>query len=108
MRVNQFEQFVIHRLGLLLLAAAQSARRAMAQVIAHQVARYAAQRFLHAGDLRDDVRAVAVAFHHFLKAADLAFDAAQAVPVRLFDFGIDTSGFATLTRVTRAVGAGLP
>src|SRR5260370_18650452 len=74
------------------------------QVIAHQVARDAAQRFLHAGDLRDDVRAVAVVFHHFLQAANLAFDAAQAVAIRRFDFGIDGNCF-TRARFARARGA---
>ena len=97
MRVNQFQQLVIHRLSFLFLAAAQGFRGAMVQVIAHEVARHAAQRFLHAGDLRDDVRAVAVVFHHFLQAADLALDAAQAVAVRCFDFGIDANGLASAT-----------
>src|SRR5713101_4395117 len=68
MRVNQFEQLVVHRLGFLLPAAAQGFRGAMAEVIAHEVARDTAQRFLHTGDLGDNVRAVAVVFDHFLQA----------------------------------------
>jgi len=94
MRVNQFEQLVVHRLGFLLLAAAQGFRGTMVQVIAHQVACDAAQRFLHAGDLRDDVRAVAVVFDHFLQATNLAFDTAQAVAIGHFDFRIDGHRFA--------------
>jgi hypothetical protein len=94
MRVNQFEQLVVHRLGFLLLAAAQGFRGAMVQVIAHQVTRHAAQRFLHAGDLRDDVRAVAVVLDHFFQATDLAFDATKPVPIGHFDFRIHGHRFA--------------
>jgi hypothetical protein len=78
------------------LSAAQGFRGAMAELIAHQVARDAAQRFLDASNLRDDVRAVAVVFDHFLQAADLAFDATQAVAIGYFDFRIDGDGFARI------------
>src|SRR5258708_5718628 len=66
----------------------------MVQVIAHQVARDAAQRFLHAGDLRDDVRAIAIVFHHFLEAADLAFDATQAMAIGRLDFRVNSDRLA--------------
>src|SRR5258708_2262900 len=94
MRVNQFEQLVVHRLGFSLPAAAQGFRGAMAEVTAHEVAPDTAQRFLHTGDLGDDVRAVAVVFDHFLQAADLAFDAAKPVTIGSFDFRIDGRCFA--------------
>src|SRR5258707_9859074 len=42
---------------------------------------------------RDDVRAVAVFFHHFLQAANLPLDAAQALPIRIFQFGVHARGF---------------
>ena len=105
MRINQFEQLVIHRLAFLFPAAAQGFRSAMVQVIAHQVARDAAQRFLHAGDLHDDVRAVAVVFHHFLQAADLPFNAAKPMPIGRFDFRINANRFASRMRVASAVRA---
>ena len=105
MRVDQFEQLVIHRLGLLLLAAAQNLRGAVVQVIAHQISRHAAQRFLHAGHLRDDVRTVAVFLNHFLQAADLPFNAAKAMPIGRFNFRIDANRFASRMRVASAVRA---
>src|SRR5260221_5628696 len=66
----------------------------MVQVIAHEVARDAEQRFLQAGDLRDDVRAIAIVFHHFLEAADLAFDATQAMAIGRLDFRVNSDRLA--------------
>ena len=66
----------------------------MVQVVAHQVSGYAAEGFLDAGDLRDDVGAVAIVFDHFLEAADLAFDAAEAVAIGVFQPGIDSNCLA--------------
>jgi len=62
-------------------AFAQGLRGAVTQVIAHQRASHGPQRFLHGRNLHQDVRAVAVAFDHFLQAAHLALDAAQALQV---------------------------
>ena len=73
------------------------------QVIAHQISRDATQRFLHAGDLRDDVGAVAIVFHHFLQSANLTFDAAKAMPIGGFNFGIDAGGFASRMHVASAI-----
>jgi hypothetical protein len=95
MLVNQFQQFAIHRFRFLLVSAAQRFRGAMVQVVAHQVSRHAAQRFLDAGDLRDDVRTVAVLFHHFLQAADLSLNSAQAVAVGFLDFRVHVDRFAS-------------
>src|SRR6266852_3364908 len=66
----------------------------MMQVILHQVARHTTQRFLHGSHLRNDVRAVAVLFHHFLQAADLPLDTAEAVLIGLLQTGSDPDGLA--------------
>src|ERR1700676_75728 len=92
--VNEFEELLVHRFGFGGLAAFQGFGGAMMQVILHQVARYAAQRFLHRGNLRDDVRAVAVGVDHFLQAANLPFDAGQPVAIRILDLRIDGHSFA--------------
>ena len=92
--VDGFEEFVEHGFGLCFLAATQGFGGAVVEVIAHQVTSNSAERLLHAGDLSDDVGAVAIFFDHFLKAADLAFDAAEALQVGGFQFGIDGDGFA--------------
>jgi hypothetical protein len=81
MRVNHLQQFVVHRFGVFFFAAAESFRGAMVQMIAHQISGHAAERFLDAGDLRDDVGTIAIVFDHFLQAADLALDAAEAVAI---------------------------
>jgi hypothetical protein len=97
MRVDHFQEFVVHGFGFFFFVAAQGFGGAMVQVVAHQIAGYAAEGFLDAGDLRDDVGAVAIVFDHFLEAADLAFDAAKAVAIGVLELGIDgdcLSGFA--------------
>jgi hypothetical protein len=105
MRVDQFEQFVVHGFGLLLLSASQCFGGTVMQVVLHQVARHAAQRFLYRGDLRDDVRAVAVLFHHFLQAAHLAFDSPEAVLIGFLQNWIHTDGFASAGRaIASAIG----
>ena len=77
----------------------------MVQVVAHQISGYASQGFLDAGDLRDDVGAVAIVFDHFLEAADLAFDAAKAVAIGFFQVGIDGDCFSRFAGdVAGAVG----
>ena len=82
------------------------------QVIAHQVSGYAAQGFLDAGDLRDDVGAIAVVIDHFLEATDLAFDAAEAIAIGVLELRIDSCGFPGLAGwagavVDSGVGQGL-
>ncbi len=66
------------------------------EMVAHQVAGDAAEGFLDAGDLRDDVGAVAILFDHFLEAAHLAFDTAEALEISVFQLRIDGDGFAAL------------
>jgi len=105
MGVNQLQQLVVHRLRLFLAAAAQGFGGAVMQVISHQIAGHAAQGLLNAGRFRDDVGAIAIVFHHFLQAADLSFDAAQAMAIGLFDVRIDSHGFARV-RITGTVGTG--
>jgi hypothetical protein len=65
------------------------------------------QRFLHAGDLRDDVRAVAVVFHHFLQAADLPFNPPKPMPIGRFNFRINASSFAARMHIASAIDTGL-
>ena len=75
------------------------------QVISHQIAGHAAQGLLHAGHLRDDVGTIAIVFHHFLQAADLPFDAAQAMAIGRFDARIDGHSFAR-AGIAGTVGGG--
>jgi hypothetical protein len=82
--IDEFQEFVVHGFGLRFFGAAEGFGGAMVQVIAHQVAGDAAERFLDAGDLGDDVGAVAIVFNHFLQAADLAFDPPKAVAIGFF------------------------
>jgi len=103
-RVDHFQQLVVHSFGFFFFVAAHGFRGAVVQMIAHQVSGDAAQGFLDAGDLGDDVGAVAVVFDHFLEAADLAFDAAQAVAIGFLELRIDTSGFPWLAGRAGAVG----
>jgi hypothetical protein len=58
------------------------------QVVAHQLAADGAQGFVHRGDLRQHIGAVAVGFDHSLQAADLAFDSAEAEEVARAGGGI--------------------
>src|SRR5260370_4543014 len=104
MRVDQFEKLVVHGFRLCLFSAPEGLGGAMAQMIFHQVARYAAQRFLNGSDLGDDVRAIAVFLDHFLQATDLPFDAAEAIlisllQVRVYAYGLASSG----TRLASAI-----
>ncbi len=69
----------------------------MMQMIAHQVSRYAAERFLDTGYLGDDVGAVAIVFDHLLQTADLTFDSAETVAVGFFQFRIDRYCLAWFT-----------
>lgn len=79
--VNQSNQFVVHRGRSLGIAAADGLGGTVLEMILHQISGHAAQGFLHGGDLDDDVRAVAVILDHFLQAANLAFNSAEAFGV---------------------------
>src|SRR5258708_24049750 len=97
MRVDQFEKLVVHGFCLCFFSALEGLGGAMAEMILHQVARYAAQRFLNGSDFGDDVRAVAVSLDHFLQATDLPFDAAEALLIcvlhaRVYAYGLSSSG----------------
>src|SRR5260370_7495645 len=95
MRVDQFEQFVVHGFRLLLLSASQRLGGAMMQVILHEVARHSTQGLLHGSHLRNDVRAVAVFFDHFLQATDLPLNAPEAVLISLFEKRVHPDSLAT-------------
>ncbi len=97
MRVDQFEKLVVHGFCLCFFSALEGLGGTMAEMILHQVARYAAQRFLNGSDLGDDVRAIAVSLDHFLQATDLPFDAAEAILIcflqaRVYAYGLAPSG----------------
>jgi hypothetical protein len=102
--VDHFEQLVVHRFGFFFFVAAHGFGGAVVQMIAHQVSGDAAKGFLDAGDLGDDVGAVAVVFDHFLEASDLAFDAAEAVAIGFLELRIDACGFAGFGGCAGAVG----
>ena len=68
-----------------LRAAADGRRRAVLQVVAEELAGHAPERFLHRGQLHEDVGAVAVLVDHPLQPAHLPLDAAQAHEVALLD-----------------------
>src|SRR5579871_2528945 len=67
----------------------------MLQMIFHQVTRNTAQRFLHAGNLHDYIRTVAVFLHHLLQSPDLAFNAPQAVAVAFLDLWVHGRSLAS-------------
>lgn len=75
MLVNQFQQFLIHCGILGRASAGKRFSGAMLEMVLHQIARHAAQGFVHGSNLRDDVSAIAIVVYHFLQPADLAFDA---------------------------------
>src|SRR6266404_1394683 len=83
--------------------AAQIVDCAVMGMIDFHIIRDAAMPVLLPGDLRDDVGAVAIVFHHFLQSANLTFDAAKAMPIGGFNFGIDAGGFASRMHVASAI-----
>ncbi len=93
MLVDDVEQFVVHRGGLLLRALPDRLRRAVVQMITHERASNSAQRFLHGCDLHDNLRAVAFFFHHPLEPPDLAFNAPQPLQIGGLQLGFDMNGF---------------
>jgi hypothetical protein len=95
MSVHEIDNLIVHAVR------PQSAgpdrpRRAVLEVVPHQLAADAAKGFVNRGDLREDVGAVSIFLHHFLKTANLPLDAAQAVQVSRFHFRIDTDRFGAL------------
>jgi len=75
----------------------------MFQMISHQGLADGAKRLLHGRKLNENVGAVAVFFDHALKAANLAFDAAEAMKIRELDIGIDACRFLGASlRITSA------
>jgi hypothetical protein len=105
MRVNQTQKLVIHRVGFFFFRGAQGFGRAMAQVILHKVSRHAAKRFLRRSNLGDDVRAVAIFFHHPLQTADLSFDTAEAFLIGCFQGRVDGQGFVPGTDPAGTISA---
>lgn len=94
MRVDEFKQFVVHGFGARGIAGANGLRSAMAKMVAHEGASDGAESLLYRGNLDEDVGTVAVVGDHAFEAADLSFDATEALAIGGFDFGIDGDGFA--------------
>src|SRR5258708_3153386 len=103
-RIDQTEQFVVHGVGFFFFGGAQRFGSAMMKMILHQIAGHSAQRFLHGGDLHDDVAAVAIVAYHFLQAAHLAFNAAETLLIALFERGVDRGGFIAWADDTGTLG----
>src|SRR5512133_4165172 len=71
-----------HLVGAIDALLALGAHDAMACVVVEQAERDLVERGAHGADLGEDVDAVAIVLDHALDAADLAFDAAQALEER--------------------------
>ena len=70
-------------------------------MVAEQLPGKGVQRRLDGGDLGEDVRAVALFFHHAPDASDLAFD-----PVQPPDQGIVLRGLPVLVAAARLLAGG--
>src|SRR5512133_1149409 len=71
-----------HLVGAIDALRALGAHHAVARVVVEQAERDLVERGAHGADLGEDVDAVAIVLDHALDAADLAFDAAQALEER--------------------------
>jgi hypothetical protein len=105
MSVHEIDNLIVHGISLD-PAGAYCPRSAVFQVVPHQLAANAAECFVNGGDLGEDVRAVSILLHHFLKTADLPLDAAQTVQVSRFRFGIDTDRFSAFDSRGHLISSG--
>lgn len=87
--VDGFQQLVVHLFRRFLIGTAKCLRGTMPQMVAHQISGDAAQGFLNASDLHDDVRAIAVVFQHSLEPANLSFDAPQPFAIGDLQLRVD-------------------
>ncbi len=94
MCINQFQQFVVHCRRFLGLPAFQGLRRAMVQMVFHQVSRHSAQCFLYRSNLHDDVGAIAIVRDHTLQSPDLPFNPPQPLHICRPQFRINSQRFA--------------
>src|SRR6185312_14352714 len=90
---DQFQQFVVHRFGLVRRSLRNRIGHAMMQVIAHQRPPDTPKRLLHRRDLLQNIGAIPVVLHHLLQAPDLPFDAPQPVEVRSLDVRVHARRF---------------
>ena len=91
--VNELHQLIVHRVCFL-WRPFDGLRRAVLEMIPHQLARDSSESFLNRRYLREDIRTVPVAFDHLLQPANLSLDTAKSLQICRFDFVIDCHGFA--------------
>src|SRR5271168_3826665 len=93
--VDHLQQLVVHGFSLFGGTGTNRMSGAVSEMIAHQGTSDRSDRLLSRRDLRENIGAVAVLFHHALQAADLAFDSSQPAQVRSLDRGIDADRFTS-------------
>ena len=93
MSVHEIDNLIVHGIRPD-SASTDRPSRAVLQVIPHQLTPDSAKRFVNGRDLGEDIGAVSILLHHFLKTANLPLDAAQTVQVSRFHFRIDTDRFS--------------
>src|ERR1700737_1674029 len=86
--VHEIDKLIVHPVGLL-SSGADRARRAVLQVIAHQLPANATKRLLHRRYLGEDIGAVAVVSDHLLPSSPLPLDAAQSFEIPRLPLRID-------------------
>src|ERR1700733_1344273 len=92
--VNHFQQLIVHRLSVLGGTGTNRVGSAVSEVVTHQSPGNRAKSLLCRRDLRENIRAIAIFFHHPLQPANLAFNPAQSPQVRSLDCRIDFNCFA--------------
>ena len=96
MFVNQVEKFVVGALSAI-RTFFDGVCGAVHQVVAHKVTAGAAEGFLYGRYLHQNVGTIALIFHHFLDAANLAGDACEAAQGGGLDFRINFDGLAFIS-----------
>ena len=105
MSVHEIHNLIVHGIRFD-SASPDRPRRTVLQVVPHQLAAHAAERFVNRGDLGEDVGAVSILLHHFLKTANLPLDAAQTIQVSRLDFRIDADCFGALRSRAHLISSG--
>ena len=87
--VDYLKQFVVHRLPVFLRTVTDRVGSAMSEMIPHEGSGDGSERFLHRGNLSENVGTIAVLLDHTLQPANLTFNTAQAAQVGAFDLIIN-------------------
>jgi hypothetical protein len=93
MSVHEIDNLIVHMIRFL-TARPYRPRRAVLEMVSHQLAADPAKRFLDRGYLREDVGAVPVLDNHLLKTPNLSLDTAKAFQVSGFHFRIYADCFS--------------